>query len=213
MKLRANFNIAVRRWLFGILGGLTFALLLAPASQATVTITSLIYFHPTTVPDCEDTISLSACAPVGVTVAGATNNPFLNDLATKAINIGPGHYYTFGNPYAGTDFMIKGDSLTAQLTLSNGATLTQTVLVPNLSTAGVMMFDFADGISIFTTGITGADRMSFGNPPGAFAPDGNPDYVLQLAFVPEPANWTLMLMGFGAVGAVLRGRRRTVFTV
>ncbi len=191
-----------------LLAALGLALSLPQLAQAApVTITSLAYIHDQ-VPNCEDTTPASLCAPVGVTLFGATTNPFLNDIATKAINLGTGSYYTFGNPFAGTDFMIPGDAITALIGLSDGSTLTDTVIVPDLSVAGVIMFDFADaGISIVTTGIIGADRMSFGEPPTAFAPDGNPDYALRLDYVPEPATWALMLLGSGLAGAALRRRR------
>ena len=180
---------------------------LAGSSQAATTITSLVYFHDA-VPNCEDTVDGSTCAPVGVTRAGALDNAFLNDTTTKAIDLGYGDYYTFGNPWAGTDFMIPGDAITAQLTLSDGKTLTQTTVVPDLSVAGATVFDFASaGIVIKTTGVTTADRMSFGAPPTAFAPDGRDDYALQLSYVPEPAAWVLMLAGFGGLGASLRRRR------
>lgn len=33
----------------------------------------------------------------------------------------------------------------------------------------------------------------------------------QLAAVPEPATWGMMLIGFGAIGTAIRGRRRTAF--
>jgi hypothetical protein len=74
------------------------------------------------------------------------------------------------------------------------------------------MFNFAAyGISSITTGITNADRMSFGWPPTAFAPDGRIDYVLQLTYaapvpVPEPSSAILLLMGLGATPAALRKR-------
>ncbi len=34
-------------------------------------------------------------------------------------------------------------------------------------------------------------------------------YVLSLASVPEPGTWALMILGMGAIGAVMRGRVRT----
>lgn len=180
--------------------GLT--LLAASAQAAPINIVSLEYIHPTTQNVCEDTIPgqppATACAPVGVTLSGATNNPFVNDTNTKAINLGYGSYYTFGNPDPGTNFMTQGDSLFARITLSDGTILSDTILVPNLSVAGTVMFNFAAwGITIATTGITNADRMSFGLPPAAFAADGRLDYALKLDYtpVPEPATITLLLAG------------------
>ena len=175
-----------------------------------ITIVSLSYTHLTSATDCDDTIPGDQCAAIGVTNSGAATNPFLNDTSTKAINLGYGSYYTFGIPYGGTDFMIQGDSITANIVLSNGTTLSSTTTVPDLSVAGTTMFDFAaSGISIVTTGITDADRMSFGYPPGAFTPGGYADFVLQLDYavpVPEPTTWTMMLTGLLCLGG-LRQRR------
>jgi hypothetical protein len=147
-----------------------------------------------------------------VTNSGATTNPFLNNTSTKAINLGYGSYYTFGTPYGGTDFMIQGDGITAKIVLSNGTSLSSTTTVPDLSIAGTTMFDFAaSGVSIVTTGITGANRMSFGYPPGAFTPGGYSDFVLELNYfapIPEPTTWTIMLTGLPCLGGVMHSRRR-----
>jgi hypothetical protein len=194
------------------LGGAALAMsALAPfsAQAGAVTITSIALIHGST-PDCEDTVSGSACAPIGVTASGATTNPFLNNLATKEVVLGYGGYDLFGDAYAGTQFMIPGDSITVAIGLSDGTSLTATTLVPDLSVGGTTLFDFAGkGISIETTGITTADRMQFGNPPGAFTPDGVDDYVLELTYapVPEPATWAILLIGLAAVGVALRTRR------
>jgi hypothetical protein len=195
-----------KRWLIGLAFALSVSFAQTNRAEA-ATIVSLSYDHP--VPDvvCEDTIPgqppATACGAVGVTDIGATTNAFLNDINTKAINLGYGSYSTFGNPHAGTNFMIQGDSLTATIVLSDGTILASTILVPDLSVAGTTMFDFASaGISIVTTGILGADRMSFGLPPAAYAPDGLDDYVLQLNYatpVPEPASAFLVLTALSAM--------------
>jgi hypothetical protein len=194
---------------------LAFALVLSFAQSgraAPVTIVSLSYIHLTSATDCEDTIPGDPCSAIGVTNSGATTNPFLNNTSTKAINLGHGSYYTFGIPYGGTDFMIQGDSITAKVVLSNGTSLSNTTTVQDLSIAGTPMFDFAaSGVSIVTTGITGADRMSFGYPPGAFTPGGYSDFVLELDYfvpIPEPATWTMMLAGLLCLGGVMHSRRQ-----
>jgi hypothetical protein len=96
--------------------------------------------------------------------------------------------------------------------LSNGKNLSGTTTVPDLSIAGTTLFGFAaSGVSILTTGITDADRMSFGYPPGAFTPGGYADFVLELNYsapIPEPTTWTVMLTGLLCLGGVMHSSRR-----
>ncbi|CAN7294621.1 PEPxxWA-CTERM sorting domain-containing protein [Phenylobacterium sp. LjRoot164] len=198
------------------------ALVLAaqPAAAATPLL-SINLYHGDSNGNCADTRPGSGCSPIGVTAIGGTANPFLNDTATKAISLAPGSYYLFGNPYAGTNFMTQGAVISSMITVGAGDAgssylMMGNTLVPDLSVAGVTLFDFAKyGVKISTTGLT-ADRMSFGYPPGAFKPDGATDFVLRLDYlvpgsaVPEPATWAMMIAGFGLAGATLR-RRRTAF--
>lgn len=62
------------------------------------------------------------------------------------------------------------------------------------SNAGGWWFaaDIDDGATGLTYNVAARD---------AFAPTGA---------VPEPATWALMILGFGAAGAALRGRRRAL---
>lgn len=48
----------------------------------------------------------------------------------------------------------------------------------------------------------------------AFSPDGAPLSltVAEAAAVPEPATWAMLTIGFGAVGAAMRGRRSVGIT-
>jgi len=187
------------------------------AQPASATIKSINLFSGDSTSNCEDTIGGSGCSPLGLTLAGGVTNPLLNNTSTKAISLEPGSYYIFGNPYAGTSFMTQGSAISIFLRMSDpdghDRLLIGNSTVPNLATAGVTVFNFAAyGIKIVTTGITTADRMSFGYPPGAFASDGNTDFVLRLDYlvpetvVPEPATWALMIGGFGLAGLGLRRR-------
>lgn len=62
----------------------------------------------------------------------------------------------------------------------------------------------------FTSTITGSTEVAIWNANTAYS--GN-DFALDdirlSAAVPEPASWALMIVGFGGIGAALRGRRRT----
>jgi hypothetical protein len=194
------------------------------AAAATGPILSLNLFSRDSTGNCADTIGGSGCSPLGVTLAGSLSNPFLNNLGDKSISLASGSsYYLFGNPWAGTSFMTEGAPISLFLTLpgdlpGSSRLLIDNDTVPDLSVAGLTLFEFAAyGIKITTTGITDADRMSFGYPPGAFAADGRADFVLRLDYgvtappepptvVPEPAAWAMMIAGFGLAGAVLRRR-------
>jgi hypothetical protein len=195
------------------------ALAVQPAAAASIL--SINLFRGDSNGNCADTTAGSGCSPIGVTQASGLTNPFLNDVASKEIVLSPGSYYLFGNPFAGTNFMTQGSAISTFIRVStDGAPAGHSLflignsVVPDLSVAGTTLFNFAQyGIKITTTGITGADRMSFGYPPNAFAADGNTDFVLRLdylvpgAAVPEPAAWAMMITGFGLAGAALRRRR------
>ena len=45
--------------------------------------------------------------------------------------------------------------------------------------------------------------------PGSFAVTGNGADTLTISAVPEPAAWALMILGFGALGGVLRAQRKS----
>lgn len=192
-------------------------LVMAQPAAAAVTIASINIFHGDSNGNCADTIAGSGCSPLGLTQAGGAANPFLNNLATKEIGLGGGSYYIFGNPYGPTNFMTQGNAITMFLVLRDEAGGSRTLkidnsLTPDLSTAGVTLFEFKDvGIRVSTTGITNADRMSFGYPPSAFGADGNRDFVLRLDYglsaVPEPTTWAMMIAGFGLAGASIRRRK------
>jgi hypothetical protein len=57
---------------------------------------------------------------------------------------------------------------------------------------------------------SGNYRVSFGGtaPPEGAAVSGN--LTFRVVAVPEPASWAMMLLGFGAVGSMLRRQRRPV---
>jgi hypothetical protein len=194
-----------------------------PAMAAEPPILSLNLFRGDSNGNCADTVPGSGCSPIGVTAAGGLSNPFLNNTGNKEISLAPGSYYLFGNPWAGTEFMTQGSAISVFLRLSTGDNpvghsllLIGNSKVPDLSIAGQTIFDFEPyGIKISTTGITNADRVSFGYPPAAFAADGREDFVLLLTYgvtsaVPEPAAWGMMIAGMGFAGAALRRRKASV---
>ena len=66
-------------------------------------------------------------------------------------------------------------------------------------------FEFSDGIDFTTSGQAGSYQETFTN--GSAASTGT--YTLTTS-VPEPASWAMMLVGFGALGAVVRRRKAAV---
>jgi hypothetical protein len=93
----------------------------ATGAAAAVTIKSINIFHGDSTGNCEDTIAGSGCSPLGVTLAGDVNQPFLNNLQTKQISLGQGSYFLFGNPYGPTNFMTAGNTVALFLTLQDEA--------------------------------------------------------------------------------------------
>jgi hypothetical protein len=76
-------------------------------------------------------------------------------------------------------------------------------------------------ISCLTGGVFDPDTIAFhpiavfdfpGLPTGGLSEDTTPARWT-LALVPEPASWAMMVVGFGLVGAALRGRQRLRFAV
>ncbi|WP_293977301.1 PEPxxWA-CTERM sorting domain-containing protein [Sphingomonas sp.] len=57
---------------------------------------------------------------------------------------------------------------------------------------------------------TAFKRIEFRAPGSASFGFDNVTYASAAAAVPEPVTWAMMVVGFGAIGASLRGRRRTI---
>jgi hypothetical protein len=197
--------------------------LIAQPAMATVSIISINIYSGSSTGNCLDTINTANCSPLGVTQSGSASNPFLNNIATKEINLGSGSYYLFGNPYAPSSYMVEGQPISIMMTIrdtdmTSGFAILKlaTTIVPDLTTSGAVLFSFNDyGIKISTTGITDADRMGFGLNGAGFQGDGSKDFVLRLDYgvtgpIPEPASWALMIGGFGLVGAAMRRRTMRV---
>ncbi len=126
---------------------------------------------------------------------------------------------TTGLP-AGPSTDIASIALGHALFAVSGGTHDQSVALPLTLTAGTYAVIFGSG-QFGATGFAGLGcqndpvgapslvRSFFGPDWGSFDDNGVRVFVNGGA-VPEPASWGLMLLGFGAVGAALRVRRRSV---
>jgi hypothetical protein len=193
----------------------TIALLSAMPAEAAAQIDELVIFNYATANNCASTEDFD-CSPLGVTAAG-TSAPLLINVNSRDIALSKGSYYIYGNPWAGTNFMVQGAPMIFGFEIRDNGSYFQTIsnvlTVPDLSIAGLLLYQ-GYGITLSTTGITTADLVGFGSTSAAFNPDGRYDFVLRLDFgvsppaVPEPATWAMMIAGFGLLGDVMRRRNR-----
>jgi len=108
-----------------------------------------------------------------------------------------------------TDAWIQGNGGTGSTNLSigNGGAFTSLTSDFNLGNVDPSSEEFALNL----LGVTPA----FGAKPGkalkSFRANGGGNFSLEILSVPEPATWTMMLMGFGGMGAMIRRRRAVAF--
>jgi len=145
------------------------------------------------------------CAQVG---AGSTYSCFTNSAV-----VGGGREFVVGaapNPAIGLNFNGGGLRIS---NISGGAlVLTQTIVsLADLSKA----FTSANLLNSSILGFTGSDisiqngvlQLNFAGT--AWARNSTANIALDTASaVPEPGTWAMMLLGFGAMGAAMRSRRR-----
>jgi hypothetical protein len=120
------------------------------------------------------------------------------DLTAFSVTVA-GQTYTLANVATLTDYLHFGydtasnSFVASQVCGWDGCGFSSTLSAIN--SVGSYGFFFETGTGLYqdyTTGIGGSfDTIAIGNASGA----------------PEPAAWGLMILGFGAVGAALRGRR------
>jgi hypothetical protein len=198
-----------------LIGALALTAAVAGSPALATTVTSTTGFLSTyTGPKNGDVEIASASATIdgGDLVLSAT--------ADAPIGTTPGAVYVWGvntegasapAPFATEGFgnVLFNNAITASpggtgVTVS-GDTITDTVAISTLKDVALKPEMF--GISLWPVVGTGFSGFA------EFAP-GNGTFTPSLAAVPEPANWALMLVGFGAVGAGMRrARRKAVATL
>lgn len=149
-------------------------------------------------------------AATGFTIAGGTitATPLGSGSSVFGFNTTPGGRYvlelygasstlTFASAISSFGFYLTGVQF-GNLTLNFNDGSSQTVAITNYG-SGVQFFGasgFSNAITGFTLNagndIVGVDDIRFASVSG----------------VPEPTTWAMMLIGFGAIGATMRRRRR-----
>ena len=153
-----------------------------------------------------ETVSVNFTAPTGgqsvglwsgivklrVSGTGFSLGPQINDafymVSSQSLN--PGYY--------GLGF---GTSPLAAFTPSNNIQNFLVNPVPAFAASSVYTF-------LVNTGTAVPSTLYFGVTDGAYGDNGGA-FRITISNVPEPANWALLIAGFGLVGASLRRRRST----
>jgi hypothetical protein len=190
------------------------ALAVAAVSPASAAI--IITASPGAVQPSENVLTNTSMT--ATTVMGTTNQTSTSvsvssteNLTTTSSNGQARFLATDGSLDAGTIFLTRGGTFTsAEFNLFNALGSTNSV---NITVNGVTRaFALGNGENFFGFTATAGDVIS------SIAFDTNGTGVTDLrqlrvggvaAAVPEPGTWALMLLGFGAIGAAMRKRRRT----
>ncbi|HSZ53389.1 MAG TPA: PEPxxWA-CTERM sorting domain-containing protein [Caulobacteraceae bacterium] len=123
----------------------------------------------------------------------------------------PGSVYTstFVNY---VEFGLDGETLTFNAGTSQQFSEKASLVLWDVSSLGTF-FNGKTELNIYDVsfpGLSGTTTVTWTNPATGGTQVGSVT-VLPNPSVPEPASWALMLVGVGALGAVLRGRRRQSF--
>ena len=161
-------------------------------------------------------ISSAASAAVSVIGSSGLNNPdptspgsVVTNAGVTTINFGANQVsgsfsgsFTFSNTLAGLYNIVLGTS-SPGVTFS-GASLTSP---SGACSSGCALSPFPDNTNLKLANVVLLAGTPFtfslnGNGTGAFT--GN----VTISPTPEPATWAMMILGFGAIGMAMRGRRR-----
>ncbi len=159
-------------------------------------------------------LPLALAASVSLMGAGASNAA---DLLHYTFSTGS--YYDYGSPAVNTpvtgsfDFnKVTGILSNVNYTSVSGAFTTGAEYTPGDATQiyfgdfGGPNYDVYQLAGSLTNG--GTVAISSGTHPAIGITAGGSLTTGATGAVPEPATWTMMLVGFGGLGSVLRGRRR-----
>jgi PEP-CTERM motif len=160
-----------------------------------------------------DTINGNRSSPLGITLAGATDNPFLNN-ADSTVSLGFGDYFAIAFQGFGQHL---GDGVVSFLL--DGTLFTQNVVFPDNSSGGVSFATFnlsgGDTVQLTTTGLS-ADRIRIVADGAGLQADNAPDAFYRFSYidgtpnnnVPEPASLSIAAIGLAALVLGRRTQRR-----
>ena len=159
-------------------------------------------------------LALSASANATTTVTVEALTPFGSWLDT-GLNLSAGDTYEFSVNDPSTLWSAGSNSPVSRESTADGipaggyyGTETMAGFTANygalVGDAGGTLFLIGTGPT-FKTGLSGELTVGYWD---SYYPDNSGSQSLSISAVPEPAAWTMMLLGFGGMGAALRSRRR-----
>jgi hypothetical protein len=139
--------------------------------------------------------------------------------------------------YSGPSTVIAGHTLTQNVSVLLSGVFTNAYIQgmgssgsTNLSSSSTSAVTYASDFLSFTNAVPGTAAFAFnllgvtptfgasaGKALNSFVGNGGGNFAVEIktirSFTPEPATWTMMLIGFGGVGAMIRNRRRAALEV
>ena len=164
-------------------------------------------------------VSLPLALAASLSLMGASSS---HAATVLHYTFSPGSYYDYGSPSVNTPVAGSFDFDTVTGALSNvsytsvsGAFTTGAEYTPGDATQiyfgpfGSLNYDVYQLASSLTNG--GTVTINSGTHPWIPISAAGSLTTNAIGGVPEPATWAMMLVGFGAVGSLLRSRRTRVF--
>lgn len=145
--------------------------------------------------------------PIGPWVADDGSSRWITPT-TNAGDGTPVTTYSFSTSFDLTGYSLNGASIGGTFAADDSATIFLNGVQVGAANQGG--YSFRTGFTINSGFVAGLNTLTFVALNSGAGPTGLNVVVSGVAFVPEPATWSLMIAGFGMVGFAAR-RRRTAF--